>query len=58
MSDNLQSAEYRRLLELLRQLQDVFTQNEMTHDLKLPMICVIGGQSVGKSSVIESLVGM
>ena len=44
-----------RLIPVLNKLQDVTTQCHLS--LQLPQIVVVGSQSSGKSSVLESLVG-
>ena len=44
------------LIQMVNKLQDAFISSGMT-GLRLPQIAVVGGQSVGKSSVLESIVG-
>ena len=45
-----------RLIQVINKLQDAFTV--LGEDaLSLPQIAVVGGQSAGKSSVLESIVG-
>lgn len=56
-----------RLIEIVNKLQDVFTELSATSanspelapvlKLDLPQIVVVGGQSAGKSSVLENFVG-
>lgn len=46
-----------QLIPIASKLQDVLGALGQTTDLSLPSICVIGGQSSGKSSVLECLVG-
>ena len=44
------------VIRLVNKLQDAFTL--LGYDpLSLPQICVVGGQSSGKSSVLENIVG-
>ena len=45
------------LIPIVNKLQDAFTQLGMTAPIDLPQIAVIGGQSAGKSSVLENFVG-
>lgn len=46
------------LISVMNKLQDVFTVvGSTTHNIDLPQIVVVGSQSSGKSSVLESLVG-
>ncbi|KAI1289328.1 Dynamin-1 [Halotydeus destructor] len=46
------------LVELVNQLQDIFGRlDNKDLALSLPQIAVVGGQSSGKSSVLESIVG-
>ena len=47
-----------RLIPLINKLQEVFARTKVKHDVSLPQIVVIGGQSSGKSSVLESIVGI
>lgn len=46
-----------RLITVLNRLQDVFTELDLRVQLDLPQIVVVGGQSAGKSSVLENFVG-
>ena len=47
------------LLAVLNKLQDLCIQsNATTLNLELPEIAVVGGQSSGKSSVLENIIGM
>ena len=44
----------RKLINLMDELSDIGLQSE----IKLPKICTLGTQSSGKSSVMESVVGL
>ena len=48
-----------QLIPIVNKLQDAFTSLGVTShlDLGLPQIAVVGGQSAGKSSVLENFVG-
>ncbi|XP_071035852.1 dynamin isoform X5 [Parasteatoda tepidariorum] len=45
------------LIPIVNKLQDAFTNLGVNLSLDLPQIAVIGGQSAGKSSVLENFVG-
>ena len=45
------------VIHTINQLQDVFTTTGVNLGLDLPQIAVVGGQSAGKSSVLECFVG-
>lgn len=45
------------LIPLVNKLQDAFATIGLSHTLDLPQIAVVGGQSAGKSSVLENFVG-
>ena len=46
------------LIPLVNKLQDAFTSlGVQNNSLDLPQIAVVGGQSAGKSSVLENFVG-
>ncbi|XP_043226868.1 dynamin-like [Amphibalanus amphitrite] len=45
------------LIGIVNQLQDAFSQMGVSMQLDLPQIAVVGGQSAGKSSVLENFVG-
>ena len=45
------------LIGIVNQLQDAFSQMGVNMQLDLPQIAVVGGQSAGKSSVLENFVG-
>ncbi|KAM8878716.1 dynamin-2 isoform 5-T5 [Spinachia spinachia] len=45
------------LIPLINKLQDAFSTIGQTCNLDLPQIAVVGGQSAGKSSVLENFVG-
>ncbi|KAJ8979051.1 hypothetical protein NQ317_010302 [Molorchus minor] len=46
-----------QLIPIVNKLQDAFTQLGVHLTLDLPQIAVVGGQSSGKSSVLENFVG-
>uniref|UniRef100_T1J7L0 dynamin GTPase n=1 Tax=Strigamia maritima TaxID=126957 RepID=T1J7L0_STRMM len=46
-----------QLIPIVNKLQDAFTQLGVNMSLDLPQIAVVGGQSAGKSSVLENFVG-
>lgn len=46
-----------QLIPVVNRLQDVFTELGAHMQLDLPQIAVVGGQSAGKSSVLENFVG-
>lgn len=45
------------LINTVNEVQDAFANIKRSVDLKLPQIAVVGSQSCGKSSVLESIVG-
>lgn len=46
------------LIQIVNSLQDIFSQmTGFEFNLDLPQIAVVGGQSAGKSSVLENFVG-
>ncbi|XP_044003391.1 dynamin-like isoform X2 [Aphidius gifuensis] len=45
------------LVSIVNRLQDVTTRSRVTFEWDSPQIALVGGRSVGKSSLIESLVG-
>ena len=45
------------LIPIVNKVQDAFTQVGMNSVIDLPQIAVVGGQSAGKSSVLENCVG-
>nr|XP_026693158.1 dynamin-1 isoform X7 [Ciona intestinalis] len=46
-----------QLIPLVNKLQDAFAHTGSTLNIDLPQIAVVGGQSAGKSSVLENFVG-
>ena len=57
MSRPINNETMKQLVQVVNRLQDACIKNEVNLGLELPQICVVGGQSVGKSSVLESIVG-
>ena len=53
----LKSESMRDVIHHVNRLQDVFAASSVTIGLDLPQISVVGGQSAGKSSVLENFVG-
>lgn len=45
------------LIPIVNKLQDAFAHMGVHLSLDLPQIAVVGGQSAGKSSVLENFVG-
>ena len=45
------------VIPLINKLQDAFSTIGQSCNLDLPQIAVVGGQSAGKSSVLENFVG-
>lgn len=45
------------LIPLVNQLHDAFSKTGVSLSFDLPQIAVVGGQSAGKSSVLENFVG-
>lgn len=45
------------LIPIVNKLQDAFSQIGADSPIDLPQIAVVGGQSAGKSSVLENFVG-
>ena len=56
-SSSTENEGMRDVIHTINQLQDVFTATGVTIGLDLPQIAVVGGQSAGKSSVLENFVG-
>ena len=47
-----------KLIPVINKLQEVFSRTKVLVNVNLPQIVVVGGQSSGKSSVLESIVGL
>lgn len=45
------------LIPIVNKLQDAFANIGIESPIDLPQIAVVGGQSAGKSSVLENFVG-
>lgn len=45
------------LIPIVNKLHDAFSKQGTTLSIDLPQIAVVGGQSAGKSSVLENFVG-
>lgn len=45
------------LIPIINRMQDAFTSMGAPMVIDLPQIAVVGGQSAGKSSVLENFVG-
>ena len=45
------------VIPVVNKLQDIFAQLGSSSNIDLPQVAVVGSQSSGKSSVLESLVG-
>ena len=46
-----------KLIPIVMRLQDAFNAINSRSQIELPQIVVVGSQSTGKSSVLESIVG-
>ena len=46
-----------KLIPLINKLQEIFYRTKVPFSVEMPQIVCIGGQSSGKSSVLESIVG-
>ena len=52
-----QNSTSKGLIPMINKLQDACTKSGQALDIDLPQIAVVGGQSSGKSSVLENFVG-
>eukprot|EP00519_Triparma_laevis_P014613 CAMPEP_0182490442 /NCGR_PEP_ID=MMETSP1321-20130603/296_1 /TAXON_ID=91990 /ORGANISM="Bolidomonas sp., Strain RCC1657" /LENGTH=789 /DNA_ID=CAMNT_0024692615 /DNA_START=6 /DNA_END=2375 /DNA_ORIENTATION=- len=57
MAHEVRNEEMDRLIPIVNKLQDAFAIMGGTAPIDLPQIAVLGGQSSGKSSVLENVVG-
>ena len=46
-----------KLIPFINEIHDILYQSNLANILEMPQIVVIGAQSVGKSSVLESIMG-
>jgi dynamin 1-like protein len=46
-----------KLIPLISKLQEIFYRTKVPFNVEFPQIVVVGGQSSGKSSVLEAIVG-
>lgn len=55
--DAVDNADMEKLIPLVNKLQDALSRTDVNEEISLPQIAVVGGQSSGKSSVLENIVG-
>ena len=46
-----------KLIPVVNKLQEILVRSKSTVQVNLPTVVVVGGQSSGKSSVLENIVG-
>ncbi|KRX07898.1 P-loop containing nucleoside triphosphate hydrolase [Pseudocohnilembus persalinus] len=46
-----------KLIPLINEIHDILDKSQLGNQLRLPQVVVIGSQSTGKSSVLESIIG-
>lgn len=55
--DAVENADIEKLIPLVNKVQDALSRTDVNDEISLPQIAVVGGQSSGKSSVLENIVG-
>ncbi|KAJ8600843.1 hypothetical protein CTAYLR_008509 [Chrysophaeum taylorii] len=55
--DSVRNSDIEELIPMVNRLQDALSLTDSKEEISLPQIAVVGGQSSGKSSVLENIVG-